>query len=493
MDFDTRATLAHIVVTDVQLRTGTTLEITEARLQFGMNCNTQPTQIRLWTHTDTVLANDLAGMGMAALAEECRDRSTRNIVTDSIPLDDFIRHEMSPSARLLHLRHKNLPEMWTDMLSHLDDPLGVSTAGHAYVHRTDIVVVHQTAAHFVDGAALDALPLGVVLLFTVADVKAGGLGFDTLEMVQTQRARGRAGWVEVLHHHTNRASLTSTFRRLLRYLPEEFQSCAAPQENLLLHVTAEPGTACFLVDDKATAFLGFADALRPVAPCTSLFTPYAMYAMGSASMHYSLTRGLLPVCGEFMDNGETEVTTLAHLLATRPSLQTCIAKLLLYEVACLQPAGSVAQVLAPYDALRKQAAALRGDGPLVLTAAATALMGDATAAAHRSPEAAAAIKGFHTSLKTAQKAVTDPAAVSLVQQACLLLERVGDWCLSSRAAPAVSILQTLYAYSAGGGAALPAHTYLESGGGGIYAFPSLLPGPPGGRHVSQSASYTGGV
>ena len=501
MDLTTRATLTRTVVTDVLLRSGKPLELTEARLQFGANCNTHPVHIRLWTHADTVLANDLASMGMAALAAECKDRSTRNIVADSLALEDFVRHEMSPNARLLHIRHKNLPEMWSELLAHLGDPLGVSAAGHPYVRRMEIVVVHQTAAHFIDEAALAALPAGVVVLFTVAD-GGTGLGADTARMVAAS-GRGTyrgAYWVEELGAG-GRISMATIFRHLLHNMPEAFQSCQAPQENLVLHAEGHGGgdTPCFLIGGGAgrfgsgpptATFLGFADsALAPVAPCASLFTPYWVCALGSfVNMHYSVTRGLAITLGEFTEAADsTTTTTAAELLEACPGLALPLARLLLYEAASLQPTGSVVHALTPYDALRKQAAALKGND--VLERAAAVLLEAPGAAEWRSPEAAAAICALYASTRRLQKAFADSTATAagLVLQALHLLERVGEWCLAQPSRLALGggcgILQTLYVNPLREVLPQPLRGHLE----GSYIFPPALPS----RQVSQSASYTG--
>jgi hypothetical protein len=499
MDLTTRATLTRTVVTDVLLRGGKPLQLTEARLQFGANCNTNPVHIRLWTHTDTVLANDLASMGMAALAAECSDRSTRNIVADNLPLEEFVRHEMSPNARLLHLRHKNLPEMWSQLLARLDDPLGASAAGHPYVRRTEIVVVHQTAAHFIDEVALAALPAGVVVLFTVAD-GGTGLGADTVRMVAAS-GRGTyrgAYWVEELGAW-GRISMATLFRHLLHNLPEAFQSCQAPQENLVLHADSGGGdggdggaTPCFLINDNncvpMATFLGLAGAaLKPIAPCASLFTPYWACAMGgSVNMHYSVTRGLATTVGEFVESAAEGVrtTTAAELLEASPGLALPLARLLLYEAASLQPTGSVVHALTPYDALRRQAAALKGNE--VLERAAAVLLDAPGAAEWRSPAAAAAICAMYASTRQLQKAFADSTATAagLLLQTLHLLERVGEWCLPPRMPlSGSSVLQALYVNPLRETLAQPLVGHLE----GSYIFPPALPS----RQVSQSASYTG--
>lgn len=486
IDLTTRATVTHTVVTDVKLSTGATLTITEGQLQFGANNNTKPIQIRLWTHANTTLTNDLATLGMAGLSEVCGQRSTRNIVAETIALEDFVRHEMSPGARLLHMKSNNLPELWTNLSVGLDDKLATSAAGHAYTRRTDIVVVHQTAAHYIDAAALDMLKKreNVVVLFLATNVDTG-LGRDTVLLSKDARAvHGMSTWTEELRN--NSASMTSVFRHLLQYLPEEFQSCQAPQENLQLHVSADTPIPCYLSD----TFLGMSSAEHglPVASCVSLFTPYTLYAMGDVHLHYSVTVGFTSVSGTFADAVTTEVTTLSELLRSKPALQVCLARFLYYHATVAAPPQALAHLLTPYDTLVKHAASLKDSFPVEREAlqrvANSLLINDACQSA-RSAAAADKLRAFHASMKAALPSFTNLSAGSLVNKAVATIERNGDWCLSDTGSASME-----YMYASAQRAALAqmvSPLQILQGGGAHF----LLAAPA--RAVSQSASYSGGM
>ena len=483
VDLTTRATVTRTVVTDVVLSNGATLAITQGHLQFGANNNTNPIQIRLWTHANTTLSNDLAMMPMAALSETCRHRSTRNIVADTISLEEFVRHEMSPAARLLHVKSNNLPEMWSNLATGLDDPLTTSAAGYTYTRRTEIVVVHQTAAHYIDAVALEMLKgrKNVVVLFLASNVSRG-IGRDTVLLSADACAvHGMSAWTEELR--SNCASLASVFRNLLTFLPEEFQSCQAPQENLQLHVVADAPTPCFLAD----TFLGMSsgDQGLPVTACVSLFTPYTLYAMGDVHLRYSVTVGFSTVSGTFAEAETTEVTTLPELLRAKPGLQVSLGRYLHYHAAAAAPTPALAHLLTPYDTLVKHAVSLKDSYPAekeaLQRAADLLLINDASQRA-RSSSAAATLRACHASVKAALPSFTNLLAYTSVNKAVATIERTGDWCLGGHGGYSMD-----YMYVSAQRDAVALQSPLQILKGSAHA---ALVAP--GRAVSQSASYAGG-
>lgn len=506
MDFNTIATASTSVLSDVILPHGGALHVTHGKIQFGTHANTNPTQLRLWTHGDTVCQNDLHHLSMRELTDMLR--STRNISAQTISLVNFVKHEMSPSVRLLHVPHASLPEMWTAFFKEVDAPLGSTAADVPYESRTEMLVVHQTPAHFLSDA--DLVPLlhrDNVVVLLVADEPAAAvpaavptLFSDTL-LVQLRFA-SHALAVRRLPRCGGLVSLRHVLDALLQCAPLLFQSCQAPKENLALIPQSTARAPCFLVNRDETVFLGMTHGeLKPIARSVSLFHAYHVLALGDASvaLGFSTTSSLhteYGACAVGVVGPDTGTDTLRAFLAAFPNAEQAVARTLLYEVAKLQPPAELLHVLTPFDTLVRHEEAVReddSDGKAACLGAAIDALRSGTGG-YRNAERADAIRSFFRRLKQYQKVVyRDQVAVGLMAQALSLLSRIGDWCLSEvdprrQVFTPASALASLYGFGS---------TYREACRE-QYTLPEAvldrMPAPfhtfnPA-RQVSQAASYT---
>lgn len=366
-DLDTKTTVKTTVIRDVVLDGGRPLVITAGSLQFGTNHYSYPHQIRLWTHCPTLLRNDLKDLSMEDLTAQFAGRSTRNIEADSISIEDFVRHEISPHVKIVNMVSENLPEMVIALRASLGDPFAASSNGSKYVHRTEIVVIHQTAVHFITGPQMDELLANDAVFLLLVATEGSALRANTLECVRPEKK------IAVPRFITGELSLVDTLASFRAHLPDQFASCQAPKENLRL-VVAGGNFACFHVKIKNTQFLGMSSGqLKAITESAGLFAPFDVFVFGAASLRYTYSSGLSLYNGEFAEEVAAE-TTLVEYLKLYPQLEQAIATVLQSEVRQLLPTPEQLQILAPMFTLLKHAHHLKGaPGITTLTAAADVL------------------------------------------------------------------------------------------------------------------------
>lgn len=334
--------------------------VAETMVQFGTNFHTDNRLVRLWTHGQVAVKNDLETLSMDKLKDLVARRSTQNITAGEVPLLDFLQHELSPAVRMKHMPHDTLSEMYVHLNKSLDDPVGVSKYGSRYASRTELVVIHQTPAQFLSLFRLHALAehsTNVVLV--VLCTHSTPLWASTFDW-RTSGKKAVPLFVD------GRVSLVNLLDELLKLMPEEFESCQSPKESLQVHVDVpapSPTYLCEGEDAKVVAFLGVGGegALRTLAASVGKFMPYTAYVFGDvSSLHYSYLEDMRE-CRVEVDASDCSVdTTLAEFLVARPHLQQAVARVLQYSVKRALPDPAAMQILLPLQTLTRQAALLKG-------------------------------------------------------------------------------------------------------------------------------------
>jgi hypothetical protein len=364
-DLDTQACVQTTVIKDVVFSGSGPLAITAGRLQFGTNHYSYPHQIRLWTHTPTLLHNDLMDLSMEDLTAQFAGRSTRNIEAPSICIEDFVRHEISPHVKVVNMAKDNLPELVIALRASLGDPLGVSSNGNQYVHRTEIVVIHQTAVHFITGPQMEELLANDAVFLLLIAAEGSALRANTLKCVQPGRK------ISVPRYVSGKVSLVDTLDGFRTHLPEQFESCQAPKENLRL-VVAGGNFPCFRVRKDDTQFLGMtAEKLKPIAESAGLFAPFDVFVFGSAALSYTYSSGLSLYHGAFAEDSPAEIK-LAQYFIKYPNLELAVAIVLQAEARRLLPTPEQLQILVPMFTLIKHAQHLEKGNPAIYTLTAAA-------------------------------------------------------------------------------------------------------------------------
>jgi hypothetical protein len=490
-DLETKALVRTSVLSDVVMADGRPLAITAGSLQFGTNHYLHPHQVRLWTHCPTLLHNDLKDLSMEDLTAQFAGRSTRNIQTESISIEDFVRHEISPHVKVVNMASDNLPELVIALRASLADPLGISSNGSKYVHRTEIVVIHQTAMHFITGTQMDELLANDAVVLLLAATEGSALRDDTLQHMRPDRK------LSVPRFITGELSLVDTLASFRAHLPDQFASCQAPKENLRL-VVAGGDFPCFYIKTKNTQFLGMSDGqLKPIAESAGLFAPFDVFVFGAAALSYTYSSGLCLYRGEFAEEPPVE-TTLAEYLKMYPQAEQAVAIFLQSEARRLFPTMEQLQILVPMFTLLKHAQHLEKGNPAIvtLTAAADVLKDQFVL---DKPGFFGDVELLTTAVKLVSTHLRDANSKSTNKQTLDVLKRLRleEDVAEAEASPAyfkpqflqlpARMLNLLYSTSPLISALPPSFGVF---GADLSTFGLLCPMQPV-RHVSQQASYTG--
>jgi hypothetical protein len=157
-DLITRTSFETLRISDVVLPDGSPLYLTKASIIFGENRTTNFHLVNLWTHCPTDVHNDLVELG-ARVSCIFDGRATRNIKAKTISIDKFIVHEISPHVRCKYHALSSFTEMIDEFKANLlvRTTAVSASSGRAYSGQTDVLVVHLTAAHFLEQCDINAL------------------------------------------------------------------------------------------------------------------------------------------------------------------------------------------------------------------------------------------------------------------------------------------------------------------------------------------------
>ncbi len=350
-------------VANLKLASGNYFGYTEITVQFGQGSNRCPHQVRLWTHVPPInVINDLDDLGMAddlMFASRC----TRNITMGSISISQFIQHEMSPHARMTEHTYTNLPEMFAALEKACVDPMATSvTTNQVYSGRSDIVIVHQTAAHYVTQALINTLvettpdfPLLIVLVS-----KMGSKMMDDSAALTTPPGSAVTLIVEpiVASGTALGISLVSLLRKLTAVMPEEFASCGPPKENLRVY---GPDTAT-VYTKKPSGWTAMTTGTH-AAVAIELFTPYNFMLMNCTAddpITFSYSSNMTVVTSVVTDTSAINRRLLTDVCTDKSESRFCVLDSLhKMLIADNSHTKLDLQAILPYHSMRRQLYALR--------------------------------------------------------------------------------------------------------------------------------------
>jgi len=346
----------------VKLPDGSPFVITETSIQFGTNTDSDKHLIRLWTHGDIVVNNDLADLSMDELNSQLRGRSTQNITARALPLQDFIKHEMSPSAKLKHMTHGTMAEMYVNLKKSLEDPLGNTSKGTPYIGRTEVVVACQTPSHFMNKGCISDLLLNTDVVLILLSPFETPMWIDTERCVRLHASQEMK--VFSPRFVAGKVSLKALLAGLVKYAGQSFESCEAPRECLHTVATSDVPLPCYTVDDrtKAVKYIGDTNApLKVLAESAGRFVPYKTFIFGIAEPSYFYLEDMAQVEGSFELGVDSDVT-LHHFFGQYPYLQHTFARVLQWHVRKALPSNESLHLLVPLQVLSRHVTLLKACG-----------------------------------------------------------------------------------------------------------------------------------